>query len=85
MVSVKIYTTNYCGYCAAAKDFLREKGLSFEEIDVTGDDELRARLVEMSSGMRTVPQIFIGNKHIGGYTDLRRLDADGSLITLLAA
>ena len=85
MPSVKIYTTNYCGYCAAAKAFLRKKGLTFEEIDVTSDDHARARLVDLSGGQRTVPQIFIGNKHIGGYTDLRRLDADGSLNTLLAA
>jgi glutaredoxin 3 len=83
MQPVRIYTTNYCGYCVRAKDFLSRKGVSYEEIDVTGNDEMRARLVEMSGGMRTVPQIFIGDTHVGGYTDLVKLDGEGKLQPLL--
>ena len=56
MKPVKIYTTNYCGFCSRAKAFLKDKGVSYEEIDVTGNDEMRAKLVEMSNGMKTVLQ-----------------------------
>lgn len=80
---VRIYTTNYCGFCVRAKELLTRKGVDFEEIDVTSDDALRARLVEMSGGQRTVPQIWIGDTHVGGYTDLSRLDRDGQLEPLL--
>jgi glutaredoxin 3 len=83
MKSVKIYTTTYCGYCARAKELLVRKGVAFEEIDVTGDDESRERLVQLSGGRRTVPQIFIGSTHVGGYSDLARLEADGKLDGLL--
>ena len=65
MKPVKIYTTTYCGFCARAKEFLRTKGVMFDEIDVTGDDAARAQLVE-TTGRRTVPQIFIGEEPIGG-------------------
>ncbi len=84
MKPVKIYTTNYCGYCTRAKDFLRGKGISFEEIDVTGDDAARARLAEQAGGRKTVPQIFIAGEPIGGYTDLVQLDRDGRLDPMLA-
>jgi glutaredoxin 3 len=83
MKLVKIYTTVYCGYCARAKELLKTKGVTFEEIDVTGDDGSRERLVELSGGRRTVPQIFIGGMHVGGYTDLARLESDGKLDALL--
>jgi glutaredoxin 3 len=83
MKLVKIYTTVYCGYCARAKELLKAKGVTYEEIDVTGDDGSRARLVELSGGLRTVPQIFIGEVHVGGYTDLARLESDGKLDALL--
>jgi glutaredoxin 3 len=83
MKLVKIYTTVYCGYCARAKELLKIKGVTFEEIDVTGDDGSRERLVELSGGRRTVPQIFIGGMHVGGYTDLARLESDGKLDALL--
>ncbi len=83
MKPVKIYTTAYCGFCVRAKDLLRRKGVDYEEVDVTGNDEMRARLVEMSSGQRTVPQIFIGDTHVGGYTDLAQLDREGRLEPLL--
>ncbi len=83
MKPVRIYTTTYCGYCARAKDFLRGKQIPFEEVDVTGDDEMRARLVVLSGGMRTVPQIFVGEAHVGGYSDLVKLDSEGKLAPLL--
>ena len=83
MKPVKIYTTNYCGYCVRAKDLLKRKGVNYEEVDVTGNDEMRTRLVEMSGGQRTVPQIFIGDTHVGGYSDLALLDRDGRLDPML--
>jgi len=83
MKEIKIYTANYCGYCARAKELLRNKGLVFEEIDVTDDDQMRERLVELTSGRRTVPQIFIGGAPIGGYADLTRLNSEGKLDAML--
>ena len=67
---IKIYTKEYCGYCARAKELLREKGLMFEEVDVTHDDPMRQKLVELTGGRLTVPQIFIGSVYVGGYSDL---------------
>ena len=84
MKAIRVYTTSYCGYCARAKELLRNKGVLFQELDVTGDDAARAQLVEMSGGQRTVPQIFIGELHVGGYSDLARLDARGELDRLLS-
>ena len=83
MKPVKIYTTNYCGYCVRAKDLLTRKGVKYEEVDVTGNDEMRAQLVELSGGQRTVPQIFIGETHVGGYTDLARMETEGRLDPML--
>ena len=85
MKPVKIYTTTYCGYCVRAKDLLTRKGVKYEEVDVTGDDDMRSKLVEMSGGQRTVPQIFIGDTHVGGYSDLARLDSEGRLDPMLRA
>ncbi|WP_375772447.1 glutaredoxin 3 [Archangium gephyra] len=83
MKPVKIYTTTYCGYCVRAKDLLTRKGVKYEELDVTGDDDMRSKLVEMSGGQRTVPQIFIGDTHVGGYSDLARLESEGRLDPML--
>lgn len=83
MKPVKIYTTTYCGYCARAKDLLRNKGVLFEEIDVTGDDDARAKLVELSGGKKTVPQIWVGKEHVGGFMDLHKLEQEGRLDELL--
>lgn len=83
MKEVKIYTTTYCGFCSRAKDFLRSKGVAYEEIDVTSDDALRAQLVEMSGGRKTVPQVFIGGQPVGGYTDLVQLEREGKLDPML--
>lgn len=85
MKPVKIYTTNYCGFCVRAKDLLKRKGVAYDEVDVTGDDAARAQLVEMSHGQRTVPQIFIGDTHVGGYSDLAQLDREGKLDPMLQA
>jgi glutaredoxin 3 len=79
---VKIYTRRWCGYCTAAERFLAQKGIAYENIDATGDPEIRRWLVE-ATGRTTVPQIFIGGKSIGGYDDLRALDRAGKLDALL--
>lgn len=80
--NIRIYTTSYCGFCRLAKRFLQEKGLPFEEIDVTGDPAARARLVEWT-GRATVPQVFIDERPVGGYTDLLSLEREGALRQLL--
>jgi len=80
--SVKIYTTPYCSYCVRAKRLLERKAIPFEEIDVAGDDEARIALAERT-GLRTVPQIFIGDEHVGGSDDLHALEAQGKLDALL--
>lgn len=67
-----IYTTTYCGYCTAAKHLLENHELPFTEIDVTNDDEKRKWLLQVT-GYRTVPQIFIDGKSIGGYSELSEL------------
>lgn len=67
---VVIYTTQYCPYCTAAKKFLRSKQVDFQEIDLTDDDAMREKLVQMTGGRETVPQIFADGKSIGGYDEL---------------
>lgn len=84
MAQVRIYTTRTCGYCVAAKNLLANKGLTYDEIPVDGDHALRRELVVMS-GRHTVPQIWLGETHIGGYDDLRRLDQQGELDRLIAS
>jgi glutaredoxin 3 len=83
MAAVTIYTTVSCVFCLRAKEYLRSRGVAYEEVDVTGDEEARARLVERSDGQRTVPQIFVGEVHVGGYTDLVALDRQGKFRPLL--
>jgi len=82
--TVTIYTTDTCMYCDRAKEYLRQRGVPFSEIDVTGDGQARALLVERS-GRRTVPQIYVGEVHVGGYSDLVALDAEGRFQPLLVA
>ena len=84
MAKVEVYTTSYCPYCTRAKSLLRSKGVTFEEIDVSGDSALREKMVEMSGGRRTVPEIFINGKIIGGYDELRALEDEGGLDPLLS-
>jgi glutaredoxin 3 len=84
MPPVEVYTTPYCPYCIAAKDLLRSKGVTFSEINVAGDCGQRAEMVRRANGRITVPQIFIGPHHVGGYDDLYALDQAGKLDPLLA-
>ena len=79
---IVMYTTNWCPYCERARRMLRSKGAAFEEIDVESAAEKRAEMISRS-GRRTVPQIFIGEQHVGGSDDLADLDAAGKLDGLL--
>ena len=81
---ITIYTTPTCPYCVAAKALLRKKGAAFDEIDVDGRPELRNAMRLRAAGRTTVPQIFIGETHVGGCDDLHDLDAEGQLDPLLA-
>ena len=84
MAKVEIYSTSYCPYCMRAKALLRSKGVNFAEIDVTENPELRARMVELAGGRRTVPEIFINGEIIGGFDELYALERSGELDLLLA-
>jgi glutaredoxin 3 len=84
MPKIEVYTTDYCPYCTRAKDLLKRKGAEFTEFDVTNDQEGRVALVEKAGGRKTVPQIFIGETHVGGFDDLAALDKKGELDALLA-
>lgn len=84
MPHITIYSTPVCPYCVRAKDLLKRKGQSYTEIDVSDDDE-RAKMIVKAGGRRTVPQIFIGERHVGGFDDLTALDKTGELDTLLSA
>jgi len=84
MPNIKIYTTPICPYCARAKALLNGKGATFDEVDVYMDAASRKEMMQRS-GRRTVPQIFIGERHIGGCDDLVALDEAGELDPLLAA
>ena len=83
MSKVQIYTTQWCPYCHAAKSLLEEKGVAYDEVDAE-DPEVRMQMVERAHGRRTVPQIFIGETHVGGYDDMAALDRRGQLDPLLA-
>jgi glutaredoxin 3 len=84
MPPVEIYTTRHCPYCRMAKALLTRKGVPFSEIDVGRDWERRDEMVERAHGRVTVPQIFIGNLHVGGSDDLHALERAGKLDALLA-
>jgi glutaredoxin 3 len=84
MPKIVIYTTPYCPYCLRAKRLLARKGATFEEINVSGDREARARLARKAGGLTTVPQIWIGDTHVGGSDELHALDRAGKLQELLA-
>ena len=85
MQPVEIYTTPFCGFCTAAKRLLATKGVSFSEIDVARTPERRAEMVGRAGGARTVPQIFVGETHVGGCDELFALERSGKLDPLLAA
>ena len=84
MKPIEIYTTPSCPYCHAAKRLLSKKGASFTEIDVSRDPAVRAAMTARANGGRSVPQIFVGSKHIGGSDDMHALDGAGRLDPLLA-
>ncbi|MGB6087814.1 glutaredoxin 3, partial [Parvibaculum sp.] len=79
------YTTMLCPYCYRAKSLLKQKGASYTEIDVGMDADKRQEMTERAHGRRTVPQIFIGDTHVGGCDDLFALEAAGKLDAMLAA
>ena len=83
MKSVEIYTTPICGFCSAAKRLLNSKNVSFLEINVMVDPNSRIEMIKRANGSRTVPQIFIGNEHIGGCDDLHALENAGKLDAVL--
>lgn len=83
MAKIDIYTSATCPYCTRAKALLRSKGVSFNELEVDGNPELIAESVKRSNGMRTVPQIFIEEFHVGGYDELEELEKEGRLNLLL--
>lgn len=84
MTHVLIYTKAFCGYCLVAKRLLSQKGVAFEEFDVTFDVEKRREMHNRASGARTAPQIFIGGLHVGGSDELHALERKGELDALLA-
>ena len=83
MQKVVMYTTPICPYCVRAKRLLATKKVSYEEIDVSRDPELRAYMVQRAGGMMTVPQIFVGDTHVGGSDELHALERAGKLDPLL--
>lgn len=85
MPNVEIYTSPFCGYCHAAKRLLSAKSVSFTEVDLSTQPEKRSEMLDRAGGRHTVPQIFIGETHVGGYDDLAALERAGKLDPLLAA
>ncbi len=85
MPPVTIYTTRFCPYCTEAKGLLRRKNVPFDEIDVSGNQAGRSAMTARAGGRTSVPQIFVGEKHVGGCDDLFALDEAGELDPLLAA
>ena len=83
MPKITVYAGANCSYCVRAKMLLKKKGAAFEEIDVSANPERREEMIQKSGGRRTIPQIFIDDKLIGGCDDLYALDADGKLDPLL--
>jgi glutaredoxin 3 len=79
---VVIYSKPHCPYCDAAKELLRSKGVLFQEIDISASDQLREEMI-FKSQRKTVPQIFIGKTHVGGFDDLNALERQGKLDLLL--
>ena len=85
MQTIEIYTKPTCGFCHMAKRVLTAKGVSFTEVNITAQPEKRAEMIQRAKGGSTVPQIFIGGKHVGGCYDLMTLDRQGKLDGLLSA
>ena len=85
MADVTIYTRQFCPYCTRAVSLLKSKNVNFNEIDAGMDAQKKAEMVERSGGGRTFPQIFIGEKHVGGWDDMMALEKAGKLDSLLGA
>jgi glutaredoxin 3 len=85
MPIIEIYTTRFCPYCHAAKALLKRKGAAYTEIDLGRDQERRDEMIERANGKMTVPQIFVGSTHVGGYDELHALEHAGKLDPLLAS
>lgn len=85
MTNVVIYSSNFCPFCFRAKALLKQRGASFKEINVDMNPKARKEMREKAGGVNTVPQIWIGDKHVGGCDDLHALDAKGGLAPLLKA
>lgn len=85
MKSVEIYTSPLCGFCHAAKRLLNQKGIEFAEVDVWANPDRKPEMIQRANGSRTVPQIFVGDMHVGGCDDLYDLERNGKLDALLAA
>ena len=85
MRPVEIYTSQLCGFCHAAKRLLSQKGVDYTEIDVGREPEKRAEMTQRANGGRTVPQIFVGDVHVGGCDELYTMDRAGKLDALLKA
>lgn len=85
MPTVTIYTKGWCPYCSAAKSLLKQKGAAFDEIEIDRTPAARSEMTARSGGRSTVPQIFIGERHVGGCDDLYALDGRGELDRLIAA
>ncbi|WP_299780054.1 glutaredoxin 3 [uncultured Roseobacter sp.] len=85
MQTVEIYTSPLCGFCHAAKRLLKQKGIDFAEVDVWANPDRKPEMIQRANGGRTVPQIFVGETHVGGCDDLYALERAGKLDTLLAA
>lgn len=83
MQAVEIYTSPTCGFCHAAKRLLRDKGVSFTEIDIRAHPERKPEMINRAGGRMTVPQIFVGDTHVGGCDDLFALENRGGLDSLL--
>lgn len=84
MQPVELYTSPLCGYCHAAKRLLTAKGVSFTEVNVAMNPAKRSEMMDRAGGRHTVPQIFIGDTHVGGFDDLNALERAGKLDALLA-
>lgn len=85
MASITIYTKAFCPYCTRAKRLLDGKGVAYDEIDISMGGPKRQEMLAKSNGRTTVPQIFIGDTHVGGSDDLAALERDGRLDALLTA
>ena len=83
MKNILIYTGPFCNFCAAAKRLLERNKLKFSEIDISSGENIRDEMIKKSNGQRTIPQIFFGDHHVGGYTELRALEKENKLKELL--